>query len=79
MKRIVIERNNLTGWFCLRHEDGRYEETRLPITRRVGDVAKIVAKANPGAQIGCLSADFGPICTLEFGNVVWLRPDFCSA
>jgi hypothetical protein len=52
--------------------------TTFRVVERAGDVAERFARANPGAQIGIRSSEFGPYTMMEYGDVVWMREGFAS-
>lgn len=74
--QILLQRNKFNG--CWRQtgngKDGLLRE--FPNSMVAGDVARAVAKANPGFMIGIASVDVGPFAATAFGMVVWLKPGF---
>jgi len=74
--QMVIGRNYVIMDMVHVRSNGAHDPLKIDINTKMGDVAKIVAKANPNKQIGIMSECFGPATKAAYGEVVWFKHGF---
>lgn len=60
----------------IERKDDHTVTTQYSAREQAMDVARMIARANPGSQIGIKSSVLGPNCAIIYGEIVWLKPDF---
>jgi hypothetical protein len=55
--RIILYRDRIAGKWLAAYPDGVTIDTSFVSAAKAGDVARIIARTNPGSQIGVKSSD----------------------
>lgn len=69
-RKLVLRRGSYGYW------QANGIDTVFAVEQRAGDVARTLAMANPGVQIGIPADDIGTATITAFGDIVWLKLGF---